>query len=229
MSSRRFAAVLAGAVLVAAVTGSVALAAGDYRLLTLGERYVKWGTPSFGAPAEVTYGFADRRYEYSDAINCGVIGPIDNLLRTSKLTRQEFVDSVHAAFAMWQSAANVSFRYTENASRAQILIGAQGNPRGIAFANVWHDGNGHSNRVATITQATVCLNPQIAWKASPDGKPDSYHLRHVIAHEVGHTIGLDHPGRTGQLMGYRYSEDTSRLGLGDVEGATTLYGAAPMK
>jgi hypothetical protein len=225
MLPRRFAAALAGATVAIAVAGSAALA-GDYRLLTLGERYVKWGTPSFGAPAEVTYGLADRRYEYSDAINCGVIGPIDDLLRKSKLTRQQFIDDLQAAVAMWQSASNVSFRYTEDASRAQILIGAQGNPRGIAFANVWHDGNGHQNRVATITQATVCLNPQITWKANSDGKLDSYQLRHVLAHEVGHTIGLDHPGRTGQLMGYRYSEDTSRLGPGDVEGAVTLYGPA---
>jgi hypothetical protein len=225
MSSRRFAAALAGAAMAVVAAGSVALA-GDFRLLMLGERYVKWGTPNFGAPAEVTYGFADRRYEYADAINCGVIGPIDELLRASKLTRQQFIDNVRGAFSMWQSAANVSFRYTENAAQAQILIGAQGNPRGIAFANVWHDGSGHNNRIATITQATVCLNPQITWKNNSDGKPDSYHLRHVIAHEVGHTIGLDHPGRTGQLMGYRYSDDTSRLGLGDVEGAVTLYGPA---
>jgi hypothetical protein len=197
--------------------------------LTLGERYVKWGTPSFGTPAEITYGFADRRFEYSDAINCGVIAPLDELLRTSKLTRRQFIDNVQSAFAMWQSVANVSFRYTDDAAHAQILIGAQGNPRGIAFANVWHDGSGHTNRMATITQATVCLNPLITWKAASDGKLDSYHLRHVIAHEVGHTIGLDHPGRTGQLMGYRYSEDTSRLGQGDVEGAVTLYGPARLK
>jgi hypothetical protein len=224
MSSRRFAAAIAGAAVAVVAAGSVALA-GDFRLLMLGERYVKWGTPSFGAPAEVTYGFAERRYEYADAINCGVIGPIDQLLQASKLTRKQFIDNVRGAFAMWQSAANVSFRYTEDAAQAQILIGAQGNPRGIAFANVWHDGSRHNNKVASITQATVCLNPQITWKASSDGRPDSYHLRHVIAHEVGHTIGLDHPGRTGQLMGYRYSEDTSRLGLGDVEGAVTLYGS----
>ena len=225
MSLKRIAAAFVGAVVAVWSAGSPAQAE-DFRLLTLGERYVKWGAAEFATGAVVTYGFADRRSDYADAINCGAIGPIDPLLQASHLTRTQFAENVREALGMWHSAANVTFQYTEDATKAQILIGAQGTPIGIAFANVWHDGTGHHRNIASITKATVCLNPLVAWKAASDDRPETYYLRHVIAHEVGHTIGLDHPGRTGQLMGYRYSEDTTKLGAGDVRGAVTLYGPA---
>jgi len=65
----------------------------------------------------------------------------------------------------------------------------------------------------------------LRWEPGLDGKVETLSVRQVTTHEIGHTIGLDHPGGSGQLMGYRYSEEVPGLRAGDVEGASKLHGA----
>src|SRR5690606_1561780 len=60
-----------------------------------------------------------------------------------------------------------------------------------------------------------------------DGNLDVYDLRYTIAHEIGHAIGLDHPGPAGQLMSYRYDEKQTGPQPGDINGAAMLYGPGP--
>ena len=43
-----------------------------------------------------------------------------------------------AAFAIWSGEADVRFRPAAAGEAPDILIGAQGAPERIAFANVWH-------------------------------------------------------------------------------------------
>ena len=40
---------------------------------------------------------------------------------------------------MWQAAANIGFREAADPAKADILIGAQLEPEGWAFANVFYD------------------------------------------------------------------------------------------
>ena len=54
--------------------------------------------------------------------------------------------------------------------------------------------------VRAIEQAYICANPTI------DGNLDVYDLRYTFMHEIDHAIGLDHPGSSGSIMGYRYDE-----------------------
>ena len=75
---------------------------------------------------------------------------------------------------------------------------------------------------APLTTATICLNPAVSTDGG--GVPGALDLRTVLAHEIGHAIGLDHPGPTGTLMGYRDQGDIDGLMYGDIAGVQRLYG-----
>jgi len=52
----------------------------------------------------------------------------------------------------------------------------------------------------------------------------SYRLRYVLAHEIGHVLGLDHPSPSGELMSFEYSGRLEGLQPGDIAGIVALYG-----
>jgi hypothetical protein len=199
--------------------------AGEYRLLVLGSQPVKWGDGRFGTGASLSYSFVRAPMTFPDAINCRAMQPVAEMLRRSDIGVQTFHAEIREAFRVWEQVANLRFTYVEDPADADILIGAQAKPRGIAFANVWHKPV-EGGPVASITRASICFNPQLMWESTFDGDETTLSLRHITSHEIGHTIGLDHPGRTGQLMGFRYSEERAGLQPGDAAGVVMLYGPA---
>lgn len=211
------------ATLAVTVVGVNAQGLFGFRLLKLDGEHVVWSTWK-GEPqtTKVTYAFVRSRTETPDAINCGIMGPIDPVLESSRLDREAFRNEVRAAFDMWESVANISFIEVDDPSRAGILIGAQIEPMGWAFANVSYTPSAQQPR--SIERSLICLNPQRRWKIGFDGNLNVYDIRYTVAHEIGHAIGLDHPTTAGQLMHYRYEERFRSLQPGDIEGAVLLYG-----
>ncbi|MFO7529940.1 MAG: matrixin family metalloprotease [Marinobacter sp.] len=195
-----------------------------YRLLELDGYKVKWGSQSFGVGARVSYAFADRKLRFDDARNCGDLAPM-KALSGQALSHETLVRETAAAFRVWERAANLSFYQVSNVQDADIILGAQGQPRMRAFANVTYAPE-EKDGVRTIKQALVCLNPDHKWKVGFDGNTDVYDLRYTLIHEIGHALGLDHPGPSGQLMGFRYTEDFPELQPGDLRGIRRLYGHA---
>lgn len=189
-----------------------------FRLLVLDEQLARWQRGS-----TVTYAFLEGPEAFPSARNCGAMVPVAPMLARSRVTFARFKREAASAFRMWAHAANIGFREIADSSRADIVIGAQAEPRGRAFTNVALKEDPPSGAPA-IDRSLICLNPDVSWKIGFDGNLAVYDLRYTLAHEIGHAIGLDHPGAAGQLMSYRYDELHAALREGDIAGARRLYG-----
>ncbi|MFO8003641.1 matrixin family metalloprotease [Thioalkalivibrio sp.] len=195
-----------------------------YRLLELDGYKVKWGDRRLGVGARVSYAFAGEPLRFDDARNCRDLAPIEALLGEN-LSMETLARETAAAFRVWERAAGLSFHEVADARDADIVLGAQGQPRGRAFANVSYAPDPEEG-VRSIERALVCLNPDHRWKVGFDGNEDVYDIRHTLIHEIGHAIGLDHPGPSGQVMAFRYTEAFNDLQPGDLRGVQRLYGPA---
>ncbi len=218
---------LAAAMLVAACCTAVPANAADYLQIVLDGHTMKWGTPVAGDAATVTYAVVGGERTFPGARNCPGIEPLDRLLAANNISRVTFDHELDAAFAAWSGVAGIRFQKV-NTPDADILIGAEATPAGRAFTNVEYSDPGQSTERASLTRSVICLNPDQPWKVGFDGNLDVYDIRNALTHEIGHAIGLDHPGRTGELMDFRYQEAFRVPQLGDIAGATFLYGPSPM-
>lgn len=198
----------------------------SFRLLKLDGHHVKWGDRALGAGATVRYAFVDAPRHFDGARNCHVLVPLDGLAARHGIALSTFEDEAAAAFRVWEAAANITFYPVDDPDAADILIGAQGRPAGRAYANVEYRPGSHDG-VKAIDQALICLNPEQGWKVGFDGDIEVYDIRYTLVHEIGHAIGLDHPGPSGQVMSFRYSEQYRDLQPGDFRGVQLLYGATP--
>lgn len=192
--------------------------AADYKLLRLDGRTVKWGSPKLGRGAIVTWRIAFTHGAAPGRENCKRTTGFDGVLQRSSLSREDALRAATIAFDLWSKAANIRFVPTAAGSTANITLAAEAEPDGIAYTDVTPAAQSRSLR-----RSVVCFNPEAPWTMANTG---TYRLAYVMAHEIGHAIGLDHPGPTGTLMSFEY--DASRLGLapGDIAGAIALYGPA---
>lgn len=219
------AALLAGLVCCAAGVAS----AGDvaaFKILKLEGNYVHWQSVQAGQQPSISYSLVEDGAEFPGARNCRKLTSLSKLFGDSGIEPAAAKAEIKVAFGMWESATGLSFHEAASPEKADILIGAQVDPEGWAFADVFYDVSS-PDPVKPISKALICLNPTKLWKIGFDGNLKVYDLRYTITHEIGHAIGLDHPSGAGAIMGFRYEERFRALQPGDVAGAVLLYGARP--
>ena len=123
--------------------------------------------------------------------------------------------AVRAAFEAWGEVSNLSFTEVSG-NNADILVqwtvneeefGRPGGTLGFAYYPSYG--------------GDIYLDDAEPWTIFDGGPTDLYV---VIAHEIGHSIGLDHSNDEHALM-YAYSGVASNLTADDINGVQRLYGA----
>lgn len=145
---------------------------------------------------------------------------------TDKISGNTERDLVRAAFALWADETPLTFTEVADSAQADIAIGwAEGeHGDGDSF-----DGPGdvlaHASYPNPYQDRRVFLHFDDAerWVNSETQNVD---LLTVAAHEIGHTLGLDHSNDPNALMYPSYSEPHRFLGQDDIAGAQSLYGFA---
>jgi hypothetical protein len=222
-------------------------------LLKVNGHILKWLPQSPGATTIITYAVLKGPYTLPGGKrilspdNCSSMHAFDGIVSSSPGIPADMAErELRAAFAVWEAAANVTFVEVSDPLQANIVVGAQEFPAGRAFTNLSYlsshgiqpvekalGGPGPSaeafdteanGTVSGIEQSYVCLNPNMRWKTGFDGDLAVYDLRHTFTHEIGHAIGLDHPGSTGAIMAYRYDEHVQELQPSDIAAVQRLYG-----
>ncbi|MBK1840752.1 M10 family metallopeptidase [Azospirillum sp. YIM B02556] len=151
----------------ASVTVSALLAPGTPR----------WGG-GVGSGATVSYSFMERAPSYASGTDSTGFAPLSGTQR----------DAVRQAFAAWSAVANIFFVETSDGANSgqggSIRLGTNRQGSSAAYAyyptGSLYDGGGD-----------VYLSNTAATNASPT--PSSYGYL-TILHEIGHAIGLKHPG-----------------------------------
>ncbi len=199
-----------------------------YALLALAGENVKWGTPVLGEPATIHYAFVKSRTVRQGARNCRITEPFPARLSKGNVSYSKIVAEFRLAFAAWESVAAVRFVLVDDAENADLLLGVQAKPSGVAYADVIRESGSHSD-TAPIQSAAICINPEMHWETGFDGDSRSYDIRYVATHEIGHVIGLDHMrAKDRMIMSFKYREIFRVPQPGDIAGARLLYGPAPI-
>ncbi|MBN8605809.1 MAG: M10 family metallopeptidase C-terminal domain-containing protein [Caulobacterales bacterium] len=135
---------------------------------------------SFGVSTVVTYAFR--------ATSAGMPGDVSGFSTFSAAQ----IAATEAALAAWAAVANITFvrvggtGYSDNAS---VLFGnySTGEDAAAAFAYLPTTGNTASNSV----QGDVWVNNSLSYNANP---VIGEYGQQVLLHEIGHALGLSHPG-----------------------------------
>ena len=166
----------------------------------------KWGELAFGRPA--------------GTISFGLDPTLYSSLRAGSGSIGAFEVAARLAFETWAQVADVAFVHAAEGETPDITLDLAR----LSFQTVGQAVTFFFPRpgLDEVVASEVTLNSARTWAPFGDGGLNFYN---VVLHEIGHSLGLDHPDDTAQVMYELYQTDeTLRLGAGDIAGMRFLYG-----
>ncbi|MDX2268188.1 MAG: matrixin family metalloprotease [Bryobacter sp.] len=136
-----------------------------------------------------------------------------------------FPSPVRAAVASWNNAGS-KFRFTEDASSQNVVTLAPiSSSTTLAQTQVWY-----YTSTMSIARFTLTFNSSRTWTTS--GAAGTFDIEGIAAHELGHALGLDHPGDSScaeqTMWATAGSGETKKRSLeaGDKAGTVEMYTAS---
>ena len=176
----------------------------------------KWGPGSYGAGATVTWSLMPSG---------GIYSALDTFLPAG------FKAEIEKAFDAWSAAANITFvevpddgapfDASPTAGHGDIRIAGHaidGSSGTLAHA-YYPPANGNT------AAGDIHLDSDENWAInSLDGNYATKDIFQIVAHEIGHSIGLAHSLVPSSLMNAYYSESVSGPQADEIAGAKSIYG-----
>ncbi len=182
----------------------------------------KWGSPTMGTGATVTWSLM------STGTSCGIEFAGCVITSLADFMPTGFLSAIESAFAAWSAVADINFVMVADDGAAFNAPTTSGNIRlgghafdgasGVLAHGYYPPNNGNS--------AAGDIHFDIAENWSLGFAGPGFDIFQVMAHELGHAIGLDHTGVPGSLMNPYYTEAFSGPQADDIAGARFIYGPA---
>jgi hypothetical protein len=178
----------------------------------------KWGPPVMGTGATITWSLMPNGTACDG-------GPCTSFASAMPAGWQAAVAS---AFSMWSSVANLTFiqvpddgnPFNGPTSSGDIRIGLEAfdGPGGVLAHGFYPPNNGNT------AAGDIHFDIAELWKIGFGGA--GFDIVQVLAHELGHALGLNHSGVPNSLMNPFYTEAFLGPQADDIAGMQFIYGRA---
>ena len=182
----------------------------------------KWGPAAFGTGASVTWSLMA-----TGTSTGGEVGHGATFTALADFMPAGFLAAIQAAFNAWAAVANLTFTQVADCGAAFNTACAGGD---IRIGGATFDGafgvlaHGYFPPVNGVTAAgDIHFDTAETWKIGFGGA--GFDIFQVMAHELGHALGLNHTAVANSLMNPTYTEAFSGPQADDIAGMQFIYGA----